>query len=291
MDLRRLALVLAVAAIGLALPAGRANADLPDALRAYQRGEFEAAAAELMPLAEEGNPRAQYQIGRMRFYGQALVQDAAAAAHWYRRSAEQGYAPAQLAYAIALDGGWGVPRDPGEAVRWYRVAALQGELTAMWRLAYHYRRGVGVLRDLAEAWAWFDRLAELGDNRAAGERDWLELVGLDEEMMLQAKARSAALGRELQAAPLLAERWLKEAAAQGYVAAQLELAELYRGGDGVAPDPVEAMAWFLVALNALEPGREREAAKAASAELAAILTEPERAEAERRAAQLRTTAP
>ncbi len=196
-----MALVLALAAIGLAHPAERAGADEPEALRSYQRGEFEAAAAELMPLAEEGDPRAQFLIGRMRFYGQALVQDAAAAAQWYRRSAEQGYAPAQLAYAIALDGGWGIPRDPGEAVRWYRVAALQGELTAMWRLAYHYRRGVGAPRDLVEAWAWFDRLADFGDERAAGERDWLELVGLDEEMILQAKARSAVLSRELQAAP------------------------------------------------------------------------------------------
>ena len=267
------ALVLALVAIGFAFAAEHAKADVPEALRAYQRGEFEAAAAELMPLAEEGDPRAQYVIGRMCFYGQALVQDSAAAALWYRRSAEQGYAPAQFAYAVALDGGWGVPRDPEEAVRWYRVAALQGELDAMWRLAYHYRRGIGARRDLVEAWAWFDRLAEFGDYRAAVERDWLGMVGLDEDMTLQAKARSAALGRELQASPLLAglepfwgeARWpgydpglaaaqnrdwnrarreWQARALEGDAPAQFRLAKLYAEGHGVSRDPLQAERWL-----------------------------------------------
>ena len=184
---------------------GSARADVPDALRAYQRGDFEAAAAELMPFAEKGDPRAQFAIGRMCFYGQVLAQDARAAAAWYRRAAEQGYAPAQLAYGIALDGGWGVARDPEQAMRWYRLAALQGEANAMWRLAYHYRRGVGAPRDFVEAWAWFDRLADAGDSRAAVERDWLGLAGLDEATMLRARERSAALARELEAAPMMAE--------------------------------------------------------------------------------------
>ena len=83
----------------LAIPA---RAELVDGLGAYKRGDYEAAAALLYPLAEKGDPRAQYVLGRMRFYGQVFKQDSAAAALWYRRSAEQGYAPAQLAFALAL---------------------------------------------------------------------------------------------------------------------------------------------------------------------------------------------
>src|SRR5437762_1356992 len=71
--------------------------------------------------------------------------------------------------------------------------------------AYHYRRGVGAPRNLIEAWAWFDRLAEAGDSRAAVERDWLGLAGLNEDTMAQARVRSAALARELEAAPIMAE--------------------------------------------------------------------------------------
>ena len=177
-----------------AVPAGRT-----DGVEAYHRGEFASAVAALLPHAESGDPLAQYMIGRMYFYGQALPQDSAQAADWYRRSAMQGYVPAQLAYGIALDGGWGVARDPGMAVRWYRRAAYQGDPSAMWRLAYHHRRGLGVPRDLAEAWAWFDRLAALGDPRAAVERDWLSLIGLDEDGLAQAERRSAILDRLLAA--------------------------------------------------------------------------------------------
>ena len=193
---RRLtALAAALAAVLLAAP-GRA--ELLDGVGAYQRGEYERAVALLAPMAERGDAHAQYLVGRMRFYGHAVAQDAAEAARWYRRSAERGYAPAQLALGLSLDGGWGVERKPAEAVEWYRRAAAQGMQPAMWRLAYHYRRGVGVSRDLAEAWAWFDRLAYEGDARALAERDWLTLVGLDEAALTRARARSQALGRALE---------------------------------------------------------------------------------------------
>jgi hypothetical protein len=187
------------AGVLILLASGAVRAGLPDGVDAYRRGEFASAAALLRPHAEGGDRLAQYLIGRMYFYGQALPQDSARAADWYRRSAMQGYAPAQLAYGIALDGGWGVARDPRDAVRWYRRAAYLGDSTAMWRLAYHHRRGLGVPRDLTEAWAWFDRLAALGDQRAAVERDWLSLIGLDETGLAIAERRSAILGRILAA--------------------------------------------------------------------------------------------
>jgi len=275
---REWAVFLLNAIAGAVLCAASAHADAPEALRAYQRGDFETAAAELMPLAEEGDPRAQFAIGRMYFYGQVLAQDATAATRWYRRAAEQGYAPAQLTYAIALDGGWGAPRDPGAAMHWYRRAALQGEPDAMWRLAYHYRRGVGAPRDLVEAWAWFDRLAETGDNRAAGERDWLTLAGLSDETLVRARARSTALARELEAAPIVAElerhrgewdwpdydpglaaaqngdwdrarREWQARAGEGDVVAQFGLAKLYADGRGVRRDPLLAEHWLKAAAS------------------------------------------
>jgi uncharacterized protein len=269
---------------------GGAHADVPGALRAYQRGDFEAAAAELMPFAEQGDPRAQFAIGRMCFYGQVLPQDARAAATWYRRAAEQGYAPAQLAYGIALDGGWGVPRNPEQAMRWYRIAALQGETNAMWRLAYHYRRGVGAPRDLVEAWAWFDRLADGGDSRAAVERDWLGLAGLNDDTIARAREHSAALARELQAAPIMAEleyfwgeshwpgydpglaaaqngdwglarREWQARAREGDAGAQFRLAKLYVDGRGVSRDPLLAEHWFKKAAGRGHVGAQLELAQ------------------------------
>jgi TPR repeat protein len=195
--------------IGLALavilrlgPAAAAQPELREGMAAYERADYDRAAGLLAPLAERGDARAQYQLGRMCFYGHGMEQDAAVAAAWYRRSAEQGYAPAQLAFGLALDGGWGVARAPQQAVEWYRRAAIQGLEGAMWGLAYHYRRGTGVAQDLVEAWAWFDRLAAQGEMRALAERDWLALVALDEAALLRARARSEALGLALEAAAL-----------------------------------------------------------------------------------------
>ena len=194
MGRRRWAMVLWLGCACLAI-AHRAAADTTAAERAYQRGDFAAAAAELLPLAHDGDPKAQFLVGRMAFYGQVLSQDAGLAAGWFRRAAEQGFAPAQLAYANALDNGWGVQGDPAQAVPWYLLAAFQGERAAMWHLAYDYRRGRGVVRDLVEAWAWFDQLAALGDADASRERDWIGLVALDEAA--QARQRSRALARAL----------------------------------------------------------------------------------------------
>jgi TPR repeat protein len=192
--------IVGVLGLAVSLLSFSARAELADGMSAYERGAFAQAADLLTPLARQGDPRAQFMIGRMRFYGQGLAQDASAAAFWYAKAAEQGYAPAQLALGLALEGGWGVERAPEKAVHWYRRAAMQGTPSAMWRLAYHHRRGIGVQRDLAEAWAWFDRLAALGDVGAASERDWLGLVGLDEAGLLRAAERSQALGRALEQA-------------------------------------------------------------------------------------------
>ena len=45
---------------------------------------------------------------------------------WYRKAAEQGDAKAQNNLGVVYDRGEGVPQDDAEAVKWYRKAAEQG---------------------------------------------------------------------------------------------------------------------------------------------------------------------
>ena len=45
--------------------------------------------------AEQGNPRAQFNLGGMYFNGDGAPKDSAQAVVWYRKAAEQGYADAQ----------------------------------------------------------------------------------------------------------------------------------------------------------------------------------------------------
>lgn len=57
---------------------------------AYAAGEYEKAAAQLMPLAKNGNPQAQYTLGYMYYYGQGVKRDRTQGYFWMQQSAKQG---------------------------------------------------------------------------------------------------------------------------------------------------------------------------------------------------------
>src|SRR4030043_216659 len=97
-----------------------------DATKAYYRGDYETAYRLIKPLAEQGLPEAQFNLGLMYDKGQGVPQDYAEAVKWYRKAAEQGNTSAQFNLGLMYDKGQGVPQDYAEAVRWYRKAADQG---------------------------------------------------------------------------------------------------------------------------------------------------------------------
>ncbi len=82
-------------------------------------------------LAEKGTPTAQFDLGWAYFIGEGVPEDEVAAYHWFRKAAEQGYAPAQVELGNMYgrmyleDWGW-VVQDDAEAIRWFRKAANQG---------------------------------------------------------------------------------------------------------------------------------------------------------------------
>ena len=82
--------------------------------------------------------RMQYDLALNLESGRGGAKDMAEAAKWYRRSAEQGFAPAQTSLAYLYERGQGVTRDYAEAVKWYTKAADQKKLA---------RAGMDKLRD------------------------------------------------------------------------------------------------------------------------------------------------
>ena len=92
-----------LAALLLALPA--AGQDFQKGYDAHERGDYAAALREFRPLAEQGNGKAQYNLGLMYANGHGVKQDYAEAVKWYRLATEQGFAYAQnnlgLMYATA----------------------------------------------------------------------------------------------------------------------------------------------------------------------------------------------
>src|SRR5438552_3527354 len=77
--------------------------------------------------AEQGDAKAQSDLGHKYFHGDGVPQDYAEAARWYGKAAGQGYAKAQYAVGYRYYEGKGVPPDYAEAARWYRKAAIQGD--------------------------------------------------------------------------------------------------------------------------------------------------------------------
>ena len=69
--------------------------DYEDALAAYKAGDHQKAFLLWKPLAEQGNPLAQFFIGMLYTEGKGVPQDYAKAVHWWTKAAKQGYAEAR----------------------------------------------------------------------------------------------------------------------------------------------------------------------------------------------------
>jgi len=89
---------------------------------------------DLRTCAEQGDARAQTNLGRMYANGRGVPEDKAEAVRWYRLGAEQGYAIAQTTLGLMYSLGDGVPQDYVEAARWLRLAAEQGDAVAQYNL-------------------------------------------------------------------------------------------------------------------------------------------------------------
>jgi TPR repeat protein len=103
----------------------RADA-LKDGQDAWDAGKFTKSMELLLPLAKEGNPKAQYRVGVMYASGQGVPHNQPEAVKWFLLSAAQGNADAQYnlgeEYALGGFSGGGVERDPPEAYFWLALA-------------------------------------------------------------------------------------------------------------------------------------------------------------------------
>ena len=99
-------------------------------LEAYERGDFSNALRIFRLAAEQGDSKAQYNLGMMYMEGHGVPQDFRKAIKWYRKSAEQGNVLAQSNLGLMYVTGRGVPQDNIYAHMWWSIAASNGETTA-----------------------------------------------------------------------------------------------------------------------------------------------------------------
>jgi hypothetical protein len=123
--------------------------------------------ADIVRIGE--NPRTPaetYCVGLSHQFAINRRRDSARAIEWLRRSAGQGYAPAQAVLGYMLEQGIGAAKNPDEAFRWYQKAAAAGNDDGQFNLGRAYENGIGVARDLARARASYERAAAQGSRVA-----------------------------------------------------------------------------------------------------------------------------
>ena len=163
----RFGLLLALLASVLPAAASAESKAFQRGVAAYDRGDYTAALATWLPLAEAGDMAAQRNVAHLYRKGLGVPADPVAAANWYGRAATAGLAGAQVNLALLYMAGAGVPRNDEMAVYWLDRAARQGHILAMSRLGQMYADGRGVWRSEAKARLWLARAAALGSEEAA----------------------------------------------------------------------------------------------------------------------------
>ena len=137
-----------------------------DAQQAYLAGDYAKAKEIILPLAEEGNVLAQYNLAVIHISTPDSIKNYQEAMKWFHLASLQGDADAQVWLGVMYDQGQGVTQDYQEAIKWYRLASLQGHIDAQFRLGVMYDQGQGVTQDYQEAIKWYRLAAEHGSSGA-----------------------------------------------------------------------------------------------------------------------------
>ncbi len=265
-------------AVGLAVASGpgfaQAEIDRGDGDRfaagyeAFLGGRYEEAIAVWLPIAEGGDPRAQYNIGVLYANGLGVPRDMGAAMDWWERAARQLHVRAAHNLALAILTGEPVgadgPREPdlGAALRWLRIGADAGYPNSQYSLGKLYAEGAGVEADPKKAAELYLAAAKQGFARAQYNlgKAYRDGAGVPQDQKLSVF-------------------WFRQAAERGHALAQDKMADRALRGDGVEADEVAALTWSILAAR-----QGVAAAEARRFDLATRLAPEAVAEAERRAA-------
>ena len=110
------------------------------------------------------DPAEQYRLGGQYESAESCYH----AVDWYRKSADQGYAPAQRALAYMFEQGMGVNQDMNQAFAWYRKAADGGDAEGEYKTGWSLDVDSGDVDSTAMATAveWYRKSAEQNNHAA-----------------------------------------------------------------------------------------------------------------------------
>jgi len=184
----------------------------------------------LIESAENGDPNAQFLLGKKLFLGEdGIPQNFGKALKWFFKSAQKNCVGSQIALGYFFKWGQGgLGENALEAARWFRKAAEQGSRLGERCLGTAFLFGYGEKQDFVEAKKFLEKAARKGDRVAQNHLGMMYFKGLG-------------VARNFQKAFL----WFSRAALRGNARAQRNLGVMYYNGNGVIRNFRKSFKWFL----------------------------------------------
>lgn len=174
----------------------------------------------------------RFKLGEIYRSGDSVPQNYKKAAHWYEKSARQGYAEAQCILGMMYLEGVGVKQDDVKAFDLIKQAAEQGDAGAQYQLGLLYLKGKGVNWNFKKARYWTKKAA---NNSTDSIPEYVRNRTIKKK------------SKEGQQDYKEAARWYIEAGKHGDLESQEIIAVMYYEGKGVKKDNIKAYKWALLA--------------------------------------------
>ncbi len=127
----------------------------------FAEGPFDSIVSAIRIAAEQGDPDAQYILGRSYCYGEDVPLDKQEGIQWLQKAVEQNHALAQ--YELSFWYSFGGPKENLESIELLKKAAYQDIPEAQYSLYCFYSRGrafITTIRNMPEALKWLYKAAE-----------------------------------------------------------------------------------------------------------------------------------
>jgi uncharacterized protein len=146
-------------------------------LRAFDEGDYAAAAKLLRAPAEHGHVGAQFTLGVMHATGKGIATDIGRAVQLWEAAGAQGHAASLFNLGVLYANGRGVEKDAAKARMYWHLAATSGDPSAQFHLGALAATGEGGPRNYQEAARWWRAAAAQGNQQAAEGLEILKAHG------------------------------------------------------------------------------------------------------------------
>jgi len=186
---------LVVAGLLSATASAPALADVKAGVDAWTRGEFPAAIREWQPLADKGDPDAQFNLAQAYKLGRGVPQDLTRAEMLYAKAATQGHLQAGDNYGLLLF----QRGQHAAALPYIRAASDRGDPRSQYLLGLAYFNADGVNKDWVRAYA-LESLAAQPTSGAPGlPQAKAALVEMDKYVPIEDRQRAISLATDMAA--------------------------------------------------------------------------------------------